>query len=231
MLRKSHFFLLLLFLLTPILTHAQIEGLWLVTDVSMGDQSMTPVAKWTRINADGTYTSGNGWLQNAVGAWTFEDEVFTPVQTDGIEDPFGGFTTQVEQDKMTWKREEEGATVTVQWKRIKELPQAPADQVIGLWELTRSEGKLEESGPLQDLKTLFVRWDHIYIMQVGESRETGYWFMNAHRPDLSLIAHNEQEGTTYWRVAFQNGQMVCTAIGEGQEQGKLFFRRLDAFPE
>lgn len=231
MLSKSHFFILFLILFTPILTHAQIEGLWLVTDVSIGDQSMTPVAKWTRINTDGTYASGNGWLQNSVGTYTFEDEVFKPLQTDGIRDPFGGFTTKVGQNEMTWTRQEGGATVTVQMKRIEELPQAPADQAVGLWQLARSEGKLMESVFLQDLETMFIRWDHIYVAQGVEDRKTGFWFINAHRPDLTLIPHSEQEGNTFWRVTFEDGQMIWSPIQEGQEQSKLFFRRLDAFPE
>ena len=29
--------------------HAQVEGLWEIKKVTVGDQTMTPLAKWTRI--------------------------------------------------------------------------------------------------------------------------------------------------------------------------------------
>ena len=44
-----------------------IHGLWLVEKVEVGENSMTPVARWTKFNADRTQTSGNGWLQHSNG--------------------------------------------------------------------------------------------------------------------------------------------------------------------
>ena len=37
----------------------------------MGEMELTPIAKWTQINSDGSYESGNGWLKNSEGQWTF----------------------------------------------------------------------------------------------------------------------------------------------------------------
>lgn len=56
----------------PLSLKAQATGLWEVTKVIVGQEEMTPVAKWTQINKDGTFETGNGWLQNGNGTWTFD---------------------------------------------------------------------------------------------------------------------------------------------------------------
>ena len=66
---KVNYLLCLIFLLlitTP--SKAQsITGLWGIDKVEVGIEELTPVAKWVRINENGTYQMGNGWLQNSEG--------------------------------------------------------------------------------------------------------------------------------------------------------------------
>ena len=71
----------LLILVTFLLTSCKNEqtqkenailGLWVVKKVKMGDQEMTPIARWMRFNKDSTQTSGNGWLQHSEGSWVFK---------------------------------------------------------------------------------------------------------------------------------------------------------------
>jgi hypothetical protein len=38
----------------------------------MGNNEMTPIARWMRFNKDSTQTSGNGWLQHSEGSWVFK---------------------------------------------------------------------------------------------------------------------------------------------------------------
>ena len=35
----------------------KVDGLWTVTKVKVGEQEMTPIAKWMQFNADSTQTS------------------------------------------------------------------------------------------------------------------------------------------------------------------------------
>ncbi len=78
------------FVLFGISVHAQVEGIWEIRKVTVGDQTMTPVSKWTRINSDFIYQSGNGWLQNSEGNWTFDKSLnqFLPIEKNGIVDDF-----------------------------------------------------------------------------------------------------------------------------------------------
>ena len=75
-------------------------GFWRVDKVEVGQETMTPVAKWFRINQDGTYQSGNGWLQNSVGTWTFDKakNLYVPTEKNGIVDLFGGFEVGVKEE-------------------------------------------------------------------------------------------------------------------------------------
>lgn len=201
---------------------AQVEGLWLVESVSMGEQSMTPVAKWTRINPDQSYQSGNGWLQNSAGTWAFDKSrsTFLPIASVGQEDPFGPFSVNFQAGKMVWVRMEEEAEVKVVWKPIDVLPKAPADKLIGLWKV--------ENG--NDDETLFLRWDKIYVRTVNGQRSTGYWFMNAHRPELELIPHGEYSASRKWMVSFEGEEMRWKGNGPENDEVESSFSRLRAFP-
>jgi len=65
-----------------------IFGLWQVEQVIVGEKSMTPVAKWFRIESNGHYQTGNGWLQNGAGIWNFDSEkqLFSSCDSLNIED-------------------------------------------------------------------------------------------------------------------------------------------------
>ena len=64
----------------------EITGFWEFKKVDVGGKIKTPVAKWTKIENDHTYRSGNGWLQNSVGTWTYDDKArqFSATETNGI---------------------------------------------------------------------------------------------------------------------------------------------------
>lgn len=85
--------ILFTFSLTLINAQQAVVGFWEVTEVKVGDQTMTPVAKWTRIHEDGTFQSGNGWLQNSEGTWTFDKKYnhFEANDPNGLVDEFGPF--------------------------------------------------------------------------------------------------------------------------------------------
>ena len=172
-----------------------IIGFWKIANVDVGEENMTPVAKWTKINADGTYQSGNGWLQTARGKWTYDRQhnLFSVVDSMDVLDEFGAFTVSFENQNMIFERQEYGMNVIVTLSPIQELPMSPADYLEGVWELVSiKKNSQSEAGDLDnsDGKKLFFRWDRIYEnYPVSGERQTGYWHINGHRPELTLLPH------------------------------------------
>jgi len=159
--------------------NAQVEGLWEIRKVTVGDRTMTPLAKWTRINNDFTYKSGNGWLQNSEGNWTFDKQLnqFLPIEKNGMVDDFGPFKVEIIEDRMTWTRIEEGDKVVVQLERIEKIPKGPADNIQGLWDLNsaiRDEENLMSSYDPDNNRYYHIRWDRIFVNDFGpKGRQTG----------------------------------------------------------
>lgn len=214
-----------------------IVGLWKVVNVNVGDEIMTPVAKWTRINEDGTYQSGNGWLQNAEGVWTLESGLFAASAINGLKDEFGAFTLEVTGAEMEWVRNEDGAEVVVSLKRIEELPKSTADGIVGLWSLSsileNDEDITNEFDP-DRRHYLFIRWDRIYRERTSENeRVTGYWHINGHRPDVTLLSHETGRDAETWRVrlAASDSELRMIGISETNRGIERNYQRLTEFPK
>lgn len=229
---------IVLYMLSSFRVEAQeIIGLWEIAEVSVGDEVMTPVAKWTRINEDGTYQSGNGWLQNSVGSWIVEkgSTSLRLVARNGIKDEFGSFTVKIIGNNMSWEREEEGMNVVVSLKRVKDLPIAPADNLQGLWDLVESvvdgESTLASYDP-DGKYYIFIRWDRIYVERTAKGqRSTGYWHINGHRPHLTLMSHDENKNAESWRIEVTDEKLTMTGISDSNKDSMLVFNRLEAFPD
>ncbi len=198
----------------------KIVGFWGVQQVLVGEQVMTPVAKWFRINPDGTYEAGNGWLQNGEGTWSFnaETNIYTPVVALDIQDEYGGFNVSFADGKMYWEREEEGMQVQVSLIPIETLPMSPADYLEGVWQLV----SIDENGlSVQDdfdngsAHKFFFRWDRIYIeLSPESSRKTGYWHINGHRPEITLLPHQEGGQPESWRIEVNEEDLIMTGISD-----------------
>ncbi len=213
--------------------HAQVSGMWEFTKVTLGDEEVTPVAKWTRLNEDGTFQSGNGWVQNAEGTWNYDKESksFLPVTKNGITDEFGPFEVSFTGDGLTWKRKEEGMEVVVSLRRINEIPKGPMDEIVGLWDLddAQSNGRniLDEMDPGLN-RYLFIRWDRIFVFgNTPDGRLTGYWHFDGHRPQVTLIYHDSARDREYWNVSYEDGKMIWN----NSEFVELTFSRIGKFPE
>ena len=219
-------------------TYAQKErmiGLWGVEKVAVGGQSMTPVAKWFRINPDGTQQAGNGWLQNKEGVWDYDDEnsTFTPVDNLDIEDEFGGFSVSFSNENMLWERVEEGMLVTVTLTSIEKLPMAPSDYLEGLWdlvEITENEESILDSFDSEDKHKIHFRWDRVYINFSPEGeRLTGYWHIHGHRPDITLLPHQDNGTVEGWRVAVNEKELLMTGISDSNRTIKRKYVRRKTF--
>ena len=178
------------------------------------------MAKWFRINPDGTYEAGNGWLQNGKGTWSFnaETNIYTPVVALDIQDEYGGFNVSFDGQKMYWEREEEGISVQVTLVPIETLPMSPADYLEGVWQLV----SIDKNGQsvLDDFDKgsahkFFFRWDRIYIELNPESnRKTGYWHINGHRPEITLLPHQEGGQPESWRIEVNEEDLTMTGISD-----------------
>lgn len=215
----------------------EVTGFWEITQVSMQGQSMTPVAKWTKINTDGTYQSGNGWLQNAVGTWTYDEGTheFSPTETNGIEDEFGPFSVSFQGETMLWKRMEEGAEVTVELERIDQLPMSTADRIKGIWDLTtvtENGNDITATYDPNNLHYLFIRWDRIYqARNTDGERESGYWHIHGHRPEVTLLSHSKGKEPQSWRVEVSEKELFLTGISDSNKNQVMSFSRIHRFPD
>jgi hypothetical protein len=213
----------------------QIIGFWGVDKVTVGEMDVTPVAKWFRINGDGTAAAGNGWLQNWKGTWTFDDEemLYMPESTTELIDEFGAFKVSFPGNQMTWQREEEGMHVTVLLSRIAEMPMSPADEVRGLWGLETAvkDGKdIMESLDPDNRIYFFIRWDRLFQMRKGDGTKTfGFWHMDGHEPKFFLVNFDKSIEDQVFTVSFEGGKLVMRK--EGEEQIVYTSRRLLQFPD
>lgn len=225
-------------LLSVQLLNAQsLIGFWEVKKVMVGNKTMTPVAKWLKINEDNTFQSGNGWLQNGIGSWQYDSKtkVITPETKNGIEEGFGGFTVSFEGEKMIWKRQEEGMAVTVTHERILEMPQAPADQIVGLWDLidVQESGKsvIDAIDP-DNQQYLHIRWDRIYRERTAEGgRSSGYWHMHGHRAEVTLLSHQQGKPVESWTVSASDAKLILEGISDTNRGKIMTFKRLAEFPK
>lgn len=219
-------------------SHAQKEnllGLWRVEKVAVGEEKMTPVAKWFRINADGTYQAGNGWLQNGQGNWNYDtrNNLYTASDPLGIADEFGGFTVTFDKEKMLWQRVEEEMLVTVTLVPIEKLPMSPADYLEGIWdlvEITESEKSIIDNFDEANKHKLFIRWDRIYINFNPEGEKlTGYWHIHGHKPEITLLPHQEDEKAESWRIEVNNNELIMTGISDSNRTIERKYLRKNTF--
>lgn len=126
-------------LFTNLTTAQSVVGFWGFTSVSVGEQNMTPVAKWVKYNPDGTFVSVNGWPQNQIGTWEYNEKTkeFIPTNTNGIKDEYGPFKVSFEGEKMVWERDEDDMKVVVSLVQINEITASPSDSIKGLWVLPK----------------------------------------------------------------------------------------------
>jgi hypothetical protein len=214
-----------------------ITGLWAVDRVVVGDQPMTPVAKWFRIADNGTFEGGNGWMKNSEGTYQFDakEMTYSAEQSNGIVDPAEPFKVEIDKEKMTWTRTEDGMPVKVMLSRTEALPKAPADAIQGLWDLTRVLVEKIDVTKERDPEArayLQVRWDRIYVMTTPDGkRATGIWHMNGHRPHLTIIPHDKEKEEETWLVKATAKQLVLTGMSSNVKGEMRTYTRINAFPE
>lgn len=217
-------------------TRAQsIVGFWHVTNVMVGEENMTPVAKWFEFAEDGTATGGNGWTQNSIGKWTYnaEKREFSATNDLGIKDDFGPFKISFSSDTMKWVRMEEGMNVVVSLIPAQTWAPAPIDLVKGLWSLIKVEdlnGKELTDYDPQGMQFLFLRPDMRFrIREPDGNILQGFWHMHGHRPLLTLINYDRTISNEEYTVSIDEESLTMKSIND---QGYLYkYLRIHEFPE
>jgi hypothetical protein len=125
---------------------------------------------------------------------------------------------------MLCSRNENGKLLTVRMAAITKKPKAPADQLVGVWAL-QSETKTETQ------PYVFFRWDRIYRAGDAEGkRSTGYWHINGHRPEITLLSHTEGQVPESWRISFETNTLIMTGISDSNKDKIVRYQRLDYLP-
>jgi len=227
MIKSTLYFLSFLFVCA--LNAQDLSGLWVVNRVEVDDQNMTPIARWTRFNGDGTYQSGNGWTQNGTGEYSITSDGRISLKSYyGVRDSFEPFEVTLSGNEMVWTRNEEGAGVTVHFNKTDELPMAPSDYLKGLWKL-KSDSNVAD----KDLDTRFFHFrnDFIYrILKPEENQKTGYWHMHGHRAELTLLPHSEGDKPTGWNIEVSEKTLIMEGISDSNSGQTLTFERIYTFP-
>jgi len=230
--------LLVLLLICIQLSHAQsIVGFWEVKEVMVGSEIKTPVAKWTKINKDGSYQSGNGGIQNSEGTWSYDKKTkfFLPVETNGIKDVYGGFKVAFRKEQMTWERDEDGEIVIVKLERTIKLPKSPADLLVGIWdlkEIVKNNSSKTLSFDPENKHYIFIRWDRIYVERTPQGqRATGYWHIDAHRPEVTFLSDSQGKANERWTVDVNETQLKMVGISDSNKGTEMVYIRIHEFPK
>lgn len=207
-----------------------IHGLWKVEKVVVGEDSMTPVSRWTRFNSDGTQTSGNGWFQHSLGTWSIKKNQLTIKNSNGILDEAEPFSFTFMNDKMIWKRNEEGQEVTVHLKRIEKIPTSEGNKLLGLWKLIKSTSDGNDitvmSNP--DSKAmLHLRWDNMYVQHnLPKGKQYGIYRIHGHKSEIQLVNYGESSQFSFWNFAISEKKLTLTST---DGQSVMEFERIHQF--
>ena len=229
----STIFTIALLLICQVSFSQSFDGLWGVVSVKAGNRTVTPVAKWFLIKKDGTFKSGNGWSQNTVGTWSYDQSTgkFAGHATNGIRDEYGAFNLKLDNEQLIWDRVEDGMTVIVVLERIAEIPAAPADLVQGLWSLSSvkkgNEEVLSAIDP-QSKQFIHIRPDKRFrLRNPDETSTTGFWHMNGHQPLFTLIDDNRSVDNLVFSVEFFDDQLI---MKHNEQDLQYTYQRIFDFP-
>jgi len=212
-----------------------IDGLWIVRNVKVGDQEMTPNARWMRFNSDSTQQSGNGWYQHSYGTWTMNNnsQELKVTDTNGTSDPYEAFNVVIENNSMTWTRIEDGEKVVVTLERSEQLPFSYSDQIIGLWKLDKAVGNGTYFAPNANKVSsdyIFFRWDRQFVINSEKGRINGVYNVNGHRPQVELIPYGKDVTRDFWQIDFEENAMTLKLLNSDTLVSRRFIRIHD-FPQ
>lgn len=79
---------------------------------------------------------------------------------------------------------------------------------------------------------MFIRWVRIYVERTPDgNRQSGYWHINGHRPEFTLM--NQDFGTEpqSWKVkTLDDNKLQMTGISDSNHELVRLYSRIDKFP-
>lgn len=203
-------------------TKPAINGLWMVTKVKMGDEDMTPIARWMRFNADSTQTSGNGWLQHSEGTWNLnKNNQLTVTNTNGLLDTAEPFNVKFENENMIWSRDEIGQPIEVTLERTNKIPTSEANKLYGLWKfdtIFESGKEISDSLNLSKKAMLFLRWDHTYELRNYPRGELyGIFKTHAHRHQIDMVSYSKIPKFQFYEFKFDGNNLLLNSTNSNKQ--------------
>lgn len=221
---------LILFVLQSCKKEKGIEGLWVVDQVTVANKSMTPIAKWTRFNSDGTQVSGNGWLQHSWGTWQLNKDSLSVIDVNGIQDQTGPFQIEILESEMNWRRIENGEEVRVSFKRVDEIPQSDRTKLFGLWKLISAYDQGNDISAIvnPDGKAMLqLSWDQMYIQHnLPKGKNYGIYRIHAHKPEIQLVNYGSESSFSFWNFTLNADQLKLIS---SDEKSEMNFERIHKY--
>ena len=208
-----------------------IYGLWVVKKVKMGNNEMTPIARWMRFNKDSTQTSGNGWLQHSEGSWVLNEiNQLSVKNTNGLIDKSGPFNIKFENGSMIWNRTEDGENVSVILERAEIIPKSEGNRLMGLWKIeTISINDKSVTSTLNpdDKATLFLRWDNTYVFEnYPQGKTYGIYKVHAHKPEIQMVNYGDKPQFQFYQFSIDKNNLILKST---DQKTKLELKRIYQF--
>lgn len=208
----------------------QVEGLWVVTKVMVGEKDMTPSAKWFNLKANGKFSSGNGWQQHTVGSWHSQGDQLFLTNENWINpnaDPV--MVSKQDDTHMVWQSQEEEGEVHVFLERASELPASHIDKVIGLWDFDSAEKEGSNSTQAfdpEDNVYLLIRWDRKFNYNNHPGKlNFGDWFVHPHKNEIHF--RTDENHKEVWAYEVSHDRLMLIA-----DNGEILnFKRITEFTE
>ena len=214
---------------------SSIEGMWVIKKVKMGDEEMTPNARWSKFNADFTQESGNGWFQHSIGTWNLnaETQELTIINTNGLTDPDGPFKISLDGHMMTWKRNEQGQDIEVFLERSDILPTTYGDELLGLWQLEEAVGNgpyFMQSDGQSTGSSIHFRWDKRFAIRSENGQINGVYNVHGHKPEVELIPYGSELNRDFWKIDFNENSITLNLLNVDSTITRQF-KRIHEFPK
>ncbi|CAL2101482.1 conserved protein of unknown function [Tenacibaculum sp. 190130A14a] len=185
-----------------------IIGMWSVEKVAIGNNEMTPNARWMKFNADSSQVSGNGWFQHSLGTWKLTEDNLSFENTNGTQDNYAPFKVEVSENTMQWKRIEDGEEVKVHLKRIENIPASEGNKLLGLWKLESMDVGKGKTSQLDNKSTLFLRWDNTYVKEgTLKGKEYGVYKIHGHKPELQLVNYGDDPKFSFYQFTISQNKL------------------------
>lgn len=199
-----------------------ILGLWIVKKVNMDSQEITPIARWMRFDKDSIQSSGNGWLQHSIGTWSLNSKnVLSIINTNGILDEAEPFQLNLEGDKMTWQRKEEGTDVTVHLERRNKIPTSEANKLLGLWKFDSilvDDKEVSDSLNPKKNAMLFLRWDNTYeLRNYPKGEKYGMFKTHGHRLQIDMVSYSKKPEFQFYTFSLKGKKLVLKSTNSNKE--------------